>query len=193
MKKFIFNSHKIFITIFIAIFFSSAPFALPGEELPKKYPVTLDSDNLFYIYSGIGVLSAEKRAEEITAKLHMLVKNDSLNYDSIVISQQNDYLILKLADEPIMAITGADAQFSETTESALAEMYREIIAQKLKTTREKYSQKSRANNGLDILLVLSIMIIIYLVSVKIFSWLNKKIDIRFNKNSDISNKRQGDN
>jgi small-conductance mechanosensitive channel len=176
MKHAIIRSFRTLIVFWAVIFFNCLLFAQPNTELTKKYPVILDSDTLFYIYNGIGVLSAEKRAEEITAKLNGLVKNATLNYDSIIITQQDDYLILRLADEPIMAITKTDAGIAGTTEPGLAEMYRGIIVQKLKATREMYSQKALINNGLYTLLFLSLLIIFFWLSIKVFPWIYKKIE-----------------
>jgi small-conductance mechanosensitive channel len=175
MKKAIINASGIAAVVLTVIFFNSILFAQPNTELPKKYPVTLDSDTLFYLYTGIGVLSAEKRADEITVRLNGLAKNDSLSYDSIAVAKQDDYLILKLADEPIMAITRSDAQFAATTDASLAETYRGIIIRKLNATREIYSRKALIKNSLYSFLYLFFLIIFFWSATKIFPWLYKKI------------------
>ena len=177
MKSTINSSIRMLILFFAVIFFICPLYAQPIAKSPEKFPVLIDSDIVFYIYNGIGVLSAEKRAEEITAKLDSLAKNDRLNYDSVVIARQDDYLILKLDDEPIMAITRTDAEFAGTTDIELAQMHRGTIVQKLNETREVYSQKAMINNVIYTLLFLVLLLIFFWAFKKIFPWIYKKIEL----------------
>ena len=86
-----------------------------------------------------------------------------------------EYSLLKLGDESIMAISKSDAQFADTTEIRLAEILREVIVTKLKTTKELYSRKAIINNSLYSILFFSLFIIFLWFSTKTFPWVYKKI------------------
>jgi len=143
----------------------------------KKIPVVLDSDTLFYINSGIGIFSAEKRAEEINNKLKSFSENDKLNYDSLKIFQREDYLTLILNGEILMAVTKADAAIEDTSASGLSEIWSSIIINKLTETREIYSHKSLLSNGGFSILYLALLILFFWFLSFAFPWLYNKINL----------------
>jgi small-conductance mechanosensitive channel len=175
IHKFI-KSRRTLIVFFIVLLSGGPLFAQPVTDQRQKYPVTLDGDALFYIYNGIGVLSAEKRAGEITAELTSLSKNESLNYESITIAGQDDHLILKLGDEPIMAVTQTDAGIAGTDENTLAQNYRGIIVKKLEETRIEYNRAALIDNAKHSFIFLALLLIFYWATIKVFPWIYKKIE-----------------
>ena len=162
---------RFIVVILTILFFHNFSFAQTDE----KFPVVLDSDTLFFIHNGIGTFSTEKRAEEISSKLNSLLGNDRIICDSIKVVKLEEYSLLKLGDESIMAISKSDAQFADTTEIRLAEILREVIVTKLKTTKELYSRKAIINNSLYSILFFSLFIIFLWFSTKTFPWVYKKI------------------
>jgi len=166
-----------FIKIILAVFSFTNTFAQARNEAVQKYPVIIKSDTIFYINAGKGVLSAEKRAEEINAKLDSLVKSSNVIYDSILVTKEGDFLLLKLAEEPIMAIDTIDAKYADTTKIGLAKMYRRIIVNKLNQMWENYGQKAFLNYSLFSILYLALLIIFFWGSSKAFPWIYKKIEI----------------
>jgi len=162
---------RFIVVILTILFFHNFSFAQTDE----KFPVVLDSDTLFFIHNGIGTFSTEKRAEEISSKLNSLLGNDRIICDSIKVVKLEKYSLLKLGDESIMAISKSDAQFADTTEIRLAEILREVIVTKLKTTKELYSRKAIINNSLYSILFFSLFIIFLWFSTKTFPWVYKKI------------------
>jgi len=164
---------RFIVVILTILFFHNFSFAQTDE----KFPVVLDSDTLFFIHNGIGTFSTEKRAEEISSKLNSLLGNDRIICDSIKVVKLEEYSLLKLGDESIMAISKSDAQFADTTEIRLAEILREVIVTKLKTTKELYSRKAIINNSLYSILFFSLFIIFLWFSTKTFPWVYKKIEM----------------
>jgi small-conductance mechanosensitive channel len=128
------------------------------DDSLKKYPVTVDSDTLFYLTEGMGIFSAEKRAYEITTKLNRLFRNEALIFDSITIKKLDNYYLLHLDDDPIMAVIKADSRLAEVSDSVLAESYRIIIINKLNQAKELYSQKSMISNALYTLIYLGMFL-----------------------------------
>ena len=171
----IFKSQFRLIALAFILLFVNASTSAQTDE--KKFPVTVDSDTLFMLHTGVGTFSAEKRAEEISSKLNSLVENDSINCDSIKVGIQDAFPVIKIGNDLIMAVTKTDAQFADTTEIGLAELYRDRIVIKLKTTKEMYSQKSLINNSLYSLLFLGLFILFVWVSTKTFPWIYKKIEV----------------
>lgn len=148
-----------------------------NSESVKNIPVVLDSDTLFYINSGIGIFSAEKRAEEINNKLKSLSENDKLIYDSLKILQREDYLTLILNGEVLMAVTKADAANKDTTADALAGFWSSVIINKLNETREIYSNKSLLSNGGFSILFLALLVLFFWFLSIAFPRLYNKINL----------------
>ncbi len=176
MKK----TRMVFIKFIAAIFvliLCNYTFAQIRTDAIQKYPVILKSDTLFYINEGIGVFSADQRAKAINVRLDSLVKNDNINYDSILVAKEGDFYLLKFAMVPIMAIDTIDAKIAGTTRTALAKMYRSVIVDKLKHFREAYSQKAILNYLLYSILYAAFLIIFLGSATKVFPWIYKKIEI----------------
>jgi small-conductance mechanosensitive channel len=146
------------------------------SDTQDKFPVTLDSDTLFFITEGMGIFTADKRADEITAKLNLLYKNEALVFDSIKILKKNNYLLLDFNGDPLMAVIQADADQTGVTDSVLAENYRTIIINKLNETREVYSQKNLIKNGLLTLLYLGLLLGFIWITSKIFPLIYSRIE-----------------
>ncbi|MBU2493651.1 MAG: mechanosensitive ion channel family protein [Bacteroidetes bacterium] len=132
-----------------------------GNEI-NKYPVVLDSDTLFFLHTGIGIFSAERRAEEIGLKLKSVSENNSLILDSIKITDREGYFSLDAQNEIIMAVTIADAEYADTTAEDLAEIYRKIIVKKVTEMREIYSERS--------LIIKGVLSAVYLAGLILFFW-----------------------
>jgi len=166
-----------FLNMVSIILFTVAPaFAQNEVGSEPKHPVILDSDTLFFIHASLGTFNAERRTSEINSKLKILAKNDTLIYDSIKTIEQLDYFLLQIFNEPIMAITKTDALYADTSQSALADCYKELLIKKLKERRETYSQKSLIRNGLFSLLYIVLLMLFIWLTTKTFPWLYKKIE-----------------
>jgi small-conductance mechanosensitive channel len=176
MKNATFTLSGMFLTTLFFILFNNCTFSQGKDTSQNKYPVVLDSDTLFYISTGIGTFSAEKRAGEISAKLNSLYKNEALIFDSISVMEKDNHYLLQLYNDPIMAVIKPDAIEAGVPDSVLAESYRGIIVHKLNEAKHLYSQKSMINNGLYTLLYLGLFILFIWLSNKLFPKLYEKIE-----------------
>ncbi|MHC1738920.1 MAG: mechanosensitive ion channel family protein [Ignavibacteriaceae bacterium] len=157
------------------IIFSHLSFSQEQTIYPKGHPVIVDSDTLFYIYTGIGVFTAETRAREINKILDNLLNNDIISYDSIIVMKEPDHFLISLSGTPIMAVTSKDAEAGESEPSILAERYRNKIVDKLTATRELYSKKNLINNTIYSVVYFIVLLLGLFLFAKLFPWLSKKV------------------
>lgn len=170
------NIKLIFILVLFMIISLECIFPQAKDKTNNRFPVKLDADTLFYIYTGIGIFDSEKRVDEINAKIKNISTNDDVNYDSIKIVYKADFLLLQLLDEPLMAITKEDALISDTNEIALAEKYSKILKNKLKERRENNSTKNLIKRSLFTLLNIVLLALFIWLSSKTFPWLYLKVE-----------------
>jgi len=76
-----------------------------------------------------------------------------------------------------MAVVGADAQSVNKSSEQLAEDIRIIFVKKLTQNRIEYSQKSLIENGLLTLLFITLLVLFFWITTKVFPWLNEKLSL----------------
>lgn len=167
---------SLFIIILISLTSAGSAFTQSTADSLKKYAVKLDTDTLFYIQTGLGIFDAEKRANEINFKIKNLAENNAIDYDSIKIIEQADFVLLKFGDEILLAVTKDDAVVADKTQISLAEDYRNLLINKLNERRDIYSQKNMIKNGIYTLVYVVVLILLLWLFTKIFPWLYKKIE-----------------
>ncbi|MDD5609602.1 MAG: hypothetical protein PHY57_13885, partial [Ignavibacterium sp.] len=165
-----------FIIILVFFTFLGSAFSQSAKDSLNKFPIVLDTDTLFYVQTSLGVFSPEKRADEITLKIKTIASNDTIDYDSIKIVPQTDFIQLQLFDEVLFVVTKDDAAIADTTEIFLAESYRKTLIEKLNERRVIYSQNSMIKNGVYTLVYLVLSIVFFWITTKIFPRLYKKIE-----------------
>lgn len=173
----IFCTNKCLSLLLILISSSITIFSQSEPEIHKGYPVLLDGDTLFNIYSGIGTFSAERRAKEISQELNILSKNESLDYDSIKIIEQDNMHLIILGKDVLMGITPADIRIKDIDAGNLAEKYREIIVAQLKYVRDAYSPKSLIEDLIYSLVYLGLLVAFFLLSNYLFPRIYKQITL----------------
>jgi len=167
---------SLLIIILISLTSAGSAFTQSTADSLKKYAVKLDTDTLFYIQTGLGIFDAEKRANEINFKIKNLAENNAIDYDSIKIIEQADFVLLKFGDEILLAVTKDDAVVADKTQISLAEDYRNLLINKLNERRDIYSQKNMIKNGIYTLVYVVVLILLLWLFTKIFPWLYKKIE-----------------
>lgn len=165
-----------FIIILTSFTLIGSAFSQSSADSLKKYPIKLDNDTLFYIQTGLGIFNPEKRANEINSKIEALALNHTIVYDSIKIVRQKDFILLQLFDEILLGVTKSDAALADTTETALAESYQNILIKKLNERREIYSKKNMIKNGVYTLVYAVLLILFLWLTTKIFPWLYNKVE-----------------
>lgn len=171
MKKIV-----LLVLLIVISFFQTSHFAQEEFNSVKKYPIVIDNDTLFFISSGVGVFSAQKRADEINSILKSIVKNDSLRLDSIIILKRSDHVILSVDSQILMGIYSTDITDSALTIDSLASNYAELLITKLHSERSDHKKASLLKSSIytfvfTILLALGLWLLSFL-----FPRLSKKIE-----------------
>jgi len=137
-----------------------------------SYPIIVESDTLFYIYSGLGVFTSEQRAEAISEKITDLLNKD---IDSLKIVEENELLVIKTGDENILVVTDEDALSADTSKIFLAEKLRKIIQSYYNSKKDIYSQKNILKYSLYTIIAFCAIFLFFwtasLIFLKIYSWI----------------------
>ncbi|HVO64539.1 MAG TPA: mechanosensitive ion channel family protein [Terriglobales bacterium] len=122
-------------------------FAWQGEQesasvLGKPgYPVVVDGYVLFYVYEGLGAVSAEERAERISAGLEKLTRAEDLDPKKFTVNDEDGTTTVRYGDQLIVTITDAEAHNSGLPRKALASQYVRILEEKLPLARELHTPR----------------------------------------------------
>lgn len=146
------------------------------------YPVTgFFKDTLFVIYNNSGGFSARERAQKVSERIHKMGSTYRPSTDSLTVVQNEYSVDLFNGEKIIISISEDDALWNDTTSSALAEKYKEIIH----TTVQKYQSEIDVltllkNAGFAILILLGLFLVIYFTK-KTFQWTENYLRNQENK------------
>lgn len=129
------------------------------------HPVTgAMNDTLFYIYSKIGAVTPNERAENISRKINQLYKNDFLKIDSIGIVSSEYTLDITYGELIIMSVSEADALWYNTSMENLAEAFKNKISESISEARKHYSfSRLLIRLGLVLLVLAVARLLIWLI------------------------------
>ncbi len=98
--------------------------------------VTLGTDTLFMLYSGIGPLTLQERIARIEQRLAELVDEADFNPKLLTIEKDGEnYRLLYAADITVLLLTEADAVFSLTSLLDIAKDYKQRIVRSVQQQR----------------------------------------------------------
>lgn len=152
------------------------------RQTAKSFPVNgFFNDTLFLIYSKLGSFSAADRAQAIENRIKKIPLQLNFQPDSLKIVNAETTIDLILGDKIIMSITENDAIWNTTTKEQLAQLYKsKIVEEVLKYKNETKFTKILKDIGLSVLILLLLGIIIHYI-LRLFRWLNIKVDEQENK------------
>jgi len=157
------------------ISFSSNFYQADTTAIQKGYPVEIEGDTLFYIYTNLGAFSAKERAVEVNRTLKEILTNENLLIDSIKSFYDDRHIIIAIDNTIIMSITPKDASVLGRTIEETAYDYIQILKTQLIKVRTEYSGKSIIKNAIFSVLLLSLLIAIVIIIIKITPKLTQKI------------------
>jgi small-conductance mechanosensitive channel len=96
-------------------------------------------DTLFYVYSRIGSLTPNERADNISRKINILFKDDLLKTDSIRISHSENSHDIIYGDFIIMSISENDALWYNMEAPELADNFKKAIVESITEARKNRS------------------------------------------------------
>lgn len=143
-----------------------------AEEIKKLkvhaqgYPVVLNHDTLFRIYTRTGSFSARERASGIAKKINSLYEDAFYAADSLQIKSSTDnFDIVYKNQEIIMTISNLDGLWFGKTNAKLAAEYLITIKRSIQSERESHSLVNWAKRiGLVILILILLIIMVALIN-----------------------------
>ncbi|GAB4348504.1 MAG: mechanosensitive ion channel family protein [Cyanophyceae cyanobacterium] len=136
----------------------------PSSAAPAIAPVVVsfNGETLFEIRETFGALSRQDRADRLTAALHTVADDRTLNLDQLTTAIQDDTTYITLGSTPLMAVSAADAAAANRTVDQLAQEYIEILRPALERYRLDRSPDALIKGliGTAIATVLTIVILV---------------------------------
>ncbi len=148
----------------------------------KAYPVVLNHDTLFSIYTRTGSFSAAERASAITKKINSLYDDAFYAPDSLTIRSSTDnFDIVYKNHDIIMTVSNLDGLWFGKTNAQLANTYLQNIKQSISRERESHSLINWAKRiGLALLILMVLILMVWLINL-IFKQSRKYISLRTQK------------
>jgi len=120
----------------------------PGAETaPETAPVTLDGKVLFRV-RGVTAYPAETRAREISGRIREFARDETVSPQRLRVVESADRSEIYAGERFILAIVDADARIEGVERPLLAEVYRDKVADAVKTYRRDRSPGVLLNNTL---------------------------------------------
>jgi small-conductance mechanosensitive channel len=129
----------------------------------KGYPVVLNADTLFKLYTRVGSFGADERAMVISRRIRDLYDNIAFKPDSLrVTTTENGFDIVYKGDLIVMSVSQLDALWYNMTMDSLADSYRTVIIREIVREQKANSFKSWARRiGLAAGILLALLLVIY--------------------------------
>jgi small-conductance mechanosensitive channel len=148
-----------------------------AEEIRKLkvhatgYPVTLNQDTLFFIYTRTGSFNAKERASAISNKILKLYEDAFYSPDSLIINSANDnFDIIYKNRDVILTVSNLDGLWFSKSNKALASEYLVKIKLTIAAERQSHNLVNWAKRiGLSLLIV---VLLVYMV--KLVNWIFKQ-------------------
>ena len=164
------------------------------------FPVIVHKDTLFTIYTKIGSLRAEERAEVIYERLEELYKRFLLNTDSLTLVENGQNAELYFKDKIILSVTELDELWYEKTKGELASEYKTVILRDIAIyKKDKSLLKKLKEIGLALLVIIvQILLIkginfIFRAKINVFLWDKRGVwfkGVTFRKQEIINQNRE---
>ncbi|MDQ6814667.1 MAG: mechanosensitive ion channel family protein, partial [Bacteroidota bacterium] len=146
------------------------------RKTAKGYPVTLNEDTLFYVYTRLGSFNAAERAAAITARLEKLYADEFFNPDTLSLSESdNGYDIVYNSDLIVMSVSTTDALYFNKTPTELGTQYLQLIKQTVSKNKKSNSIINWIKRlGYVALVVIGIFVVIFFIN-RLFKLFSKRI------------------
>jgi small-conductance mechanosensitive channel len=148
------------------------------------YPVILDADTLFIIYTKIGSFKPSDRANAISVRVRQLYNNPFFSPDTLEIVPNEESVDIIYQDQLIMSVNNLDAMWVDESKDELAKNLRLKIINTIAKVKEQNSTTNWIKRlGLVFLIIVGVWLIIKGINflfAKTKSWILKNKDKYFN-------------
>ncbi|HEX3933396.1 MAG TPA: mechanosensitive ion channel domain-containing protein, partial [Puia sp.] len=127
------------------------------------YPVVLNADTLFVLYTRVGSFGADERATIISQRIRKLYDNIAFKPDSLQVEPtENGFDIVYKGDLIVMSISQLDALWHNMAMGSLADAYRSVMVKEIIKEQKANSFKSWAKRlALAVGIILALFLAIY--------------------------------
>lgn len=130
------------------------------------YPVTLNADTLFYIYTRTGSFQPAERASAISFKIKRLYEDAFFSPDSLSLSRNEDSFDLVYKNkEVLLTVANIDGLWFEKTNEQLAGEYLQIVRDTIVREREAHSLMNWLKRiGLVIVIIVLLSLVVMVIN-----------------------------
>jgi small-conductance mechanosensitive channel len=112
-----------------------------SAQRQQGYPVIVDGYEVFRIHQNLGAVTAEERAERISAALEELAKAQDFNPEDIKVTEEGGIATVRYSGRLIVTINDAEARGLGLPREALGLQYAKLIQEKLALAREQHTSR----------------------------------------------------
>jgi small-conductance mechanosensitive channel len=136
------------------------------KKTTKGYPVVLNLDTLFYIYTRIGSFDAQQRSLAISEKIKTLYEDAFYNLDSLRIRSLDDNSDIIYKDQLIiLTVSNLDCLWLNKSNAELTKEYLAIVKSTIAKERQSHSLTNWLKRiGLALLIILMLLAIIKIIN-----------------------------
>lgn len=136
------------------------------KKTTKGYPVKLNLDTLFFIYTRTGSFNPEERADAVSAKIEKLYTAAIFKPDSlVVVENEGNYDITYNNDDIVISIGNLDGLWLGKPNAELAKEYLRTIKQNVIRERDEHSLTNLIKRlGLVALIVCFLLVIVVVIN-----------------------------
>jgi len=136
------------------------------KKTTKGYPVRLNQDTLFFVYTRTGSFNARDRAASISAKIEKLYDDPFYKPDSLLISEnEGSYDLIYKNTDIIISVGNLDGLWFGKKNADLAKEYLQEIKQVIAKERQSHSLINWAKRiGLVILIIVILVLIVSVIN-----------------------------
>lgn len=128
------------------------------------YPVILNQDTLFQIYTRTGSFNAKERSEGITKKIQRIYEDAFYAADSLQIKSTGDnFDIVYKNQEIILTVSGLDGLWFGKTNASLVREYLQEIKSTVQNERDAHSLSNWAKRIGLVVIIISLLIIVVII------------------------------
>ncbi|SOD15116.1 mechanosensitive ion channel family protein [Pedobacter xixiisoli] len=139
------------------------------KKTAKGYPVFLNHDTLFYIYTRTGSFNAKDRSAAIANKIEKLYNDPFFRPDSLSIAEnEGSYDVLYKKSEVIVSIGNLDALWFGKSNQQLANEYLQKIKKSILDERNAHSLSNLLKRIALVALIITVLVIIVWLLNRIF-------------------------
>jgi small-conductance mechanosensitive channel len=141
------------------------------------FPVVIESDTLFYIYTNKGGLSPAARATQTEKIIIQLGKEYEIRPDSLSLLAEETFTDIVYREKVILSVTDKDALWMNSSREELAKQYRLEIISALKVLEHKYGLSQLIKH----ILLFVLVILIQYVLIRLTNYFYRKFKIKIDK------------